>query len=288
MNSPESTNTFKPKQAITASVELYDELVGDGMEQLAKITIAQIPAIPAGAVIHDNGCGTGAATAAAIAACTNPEAQITIVGTDIDKGAVNLYSKRASDKSWPATCQQMDAQALTFPDGKFTHSIGNAMIFTLGTDGIDAAKEMYRTLQPGGICIINSFAITPTVGPIQAASRATRPSGTPVPREGLDKWSAEQSLRDVLEAGGFSKDKINVVREDVYTTTPVTLKHFSTMMWSFVGGTSKAGWLKTDEERWDEAILVLMEEFRKGDGFEELQGGGCRLKFVANIAIASK
>ena len=63
MNHPESKNTFVPKQAIAPTPELYDELVGDGMENLAKATVAAaFGSIPDSAVIHDNGCGTGAGT----------------------------------------------------------------------------------------------------------------------------------------------------------------------------------------------------------------------------------
>ena len=60
------------------------------------------------------------------------------------------------------------------------------------------------------------------------------------------------------------------------------------MLWSFIGGTSEAGWLKSDEESWDKAIEVIKEELSKTEGFKALDGGTAQLKFVANIAIATK
>ena len=42
----------------------------------------------------------------------------------------------------------MDANALSFPDETFTHSIGNAMVISTRNNGIDAVKEMHRTLKP--------------------------------------------------------------------------------------------------------------------------------------------
>lgn len=60
------------------------------------------------------------------------------------------------------------------------------------------------------------------------------------------------------------------------------------MAWSFIGGTSEVGWLQTDEERWDQAIGVVVEELRKSKGFMELDGGRCELEFIANIVIATK
>lgn len=189
MNSPESNNTFMPKQALLPSPTLFDNLVGDGMEQLAKTTLAQISAIPSGAIVHDNGCGTGAGTEAVIASLEDLAATLTIRGTDVNDDALNIYRMKAADRSWPAICQHMDAAALTFKDDTFTHSIGNALLFVLPNDGVDALREMRRTLRPGGIALVNSWAHTPTMEPIYIAAKATRPPGTPLPRQGLDKWS---------------------------------------------------------------------------------------------------
>jgi hypothetical protein len=65
----------------------------------------------------------------------------------------------------------------------------------------------------------------------------------------LEKWSAAEFVQYVVEKGGFEKDKITLTKADVYCTTP-ELTHFATMLWSFIGGTSEAGWLKSDEENW--------------------------------------
>ena len=71
-------------------------------------------------------------------------------------------------------------------------------------------------------------------------------------------------------------------------TVPADLRHLATMTWSFMGGTSSAGWLRQDEDKWDEAIEILMKEYKKGKGFKELDGVGCKLGFIADIAIATK
>ena len=60
------------------------------------------------------------------------------------------------------------------------------------------------------------------------------------------------------------------------------------MLWSFIRGTSEAGWLKSDEENWDKAIDVIKEELKMTEGFKALDGGRAQLKFVANIVIATK
>jgi ubiquinone/menaquinone biosynthesis C-methylase UbiE len=287
MNNPESDNEFVPKQALTPTPQLYHELVGDSMESLAKASLAQIPPIPTGSIIHDNGCGTGAGSAAVVEAISGSKAEVSIKGTDINEKTLEIYKSRAVNNNWPAEAMKMDSQKLSFADNTFFHSIGNALLFVLPNDGTDALKEMYRTLKPGGTVVVNSWAYVPNMEPLRTAAKLTRPPGTPLPRQGMEKWSSAEFLLDVVEKGGFEKDKVTLRKGEVYCTTP-ELTHFATMLWSFIGGTSEAGWLKSDEENWDQAIDVIKEELRKTEEFKALDGGRAQLKFVANIAIATK
>ncbi|TVY19245.1 hypothetical protein LARI1_G002584, partial [Lachnellula arida] len=143
----------------------------------------------------------------------------------------------------------------------FSHSIGNALVFVLPNDGIDALKESYRTLKPGELClrlqrptldnqvIVNSWTYVPNMKPLQTASEKTRPPETPFPRIGMLKWASADFLRD-----------------------------------SFIDGTSDVGWLNSDKENWDKAIEIIKEGLKKTGGYRALEG----LKFVANIAVATK
>lgn len=287
MNGPESENKFVPKQAVAPTPELYNELVGDCMEKLAKVSLDYIPSVPDNAVIHDNGCGTGAATAAIIEAILPASERVSIKGTDISDHALEIYNKQAKDRNWPAEGVHEDSNALTFSDGTFTHSIGNAFLFVLPNDGMNAIKETYRTLKPGGIAIFNSWAYVPNMEPLQVASKATRPVGTPLPRQGLDKWTRPEFLQSMIEKGGFEDNKITLATRDVYVTTS-EITRYTTMLWSFIGGTSVAGWLKSDEENWDTALKIVKEDLEKTKGYKALDGGRIQLRFVANIAIARK
>ncbi|TVY22559.1 Methyltransferase [Lachnellula hyalina] len=287
MNAPEGTSKFVPKQALAPTPQLYDELVGDSMEQLAKASLAQISPIPFGSVIHDNGCGTGAGTAAVVEAIAASKAEVSIKGTDINEKALEVYRKHAAENKWPAEAEQMDSLKLSIADNTFTLTIGNAFLFVLPNDGIDAVKEMYRTLKPGGKMLVNSWAYVPNMEPLQTAAKATRPPGTPLPREGMAKWAPADFVQNVVEKGGFEKDKIVMKKAEVYCTT-TELTHFATMLWSFIGGTSEVGWLESDEANWDKAINVVKEELAKTDGYKAIDGGRAQLKFVANIAIATK
>ncbi|KAK6715791.1 hypothetical protein SNK04_006746 [Fusarium graminearum] len=286
MNAPESDNPYAPKQALKPTPELYGELVGDGTEQLASTSISFIDfSSSSDAVIHDIGCGLGAVTAAVVAASSPINVKIT--GSDIDDNVLNLYREEISNNNWPAEAVKADATALTFADETFTHAIGNALLFVLPNDGIDAMKEMYRTLKPEGVAIVNSWAYTPTLPAIIAACEKTRPAGTPLPRQGLEKWESEDFLRSIVEKGGFQAEKVKMEKRDVFMTIG-ELNHFATMLWSFIGGTSSAGWLESDEENWDAAVDAVIEALKKSEVFEELEGGKNKIMFKAHVAVAKK
>ncbi|KAL1606260.1 hypothetical protein SLS60_003662 [Paraconiothyrium brasiliense] len=287
MNNPGSDKTFKPPQALAPTPQLYDELVGDGMENLAKATVAEILPINSGSVILDDGCGTGAGTTAVFDAVTD-KSNITIKGVDIHEGALEVYKKKAAEHQWPAEAIKADAAKLdSINDDTFTHVIGTAFLFVLPEDGVGSIKEIHRTLKPGGVAVFNSWAHVPNMDPLRVASAKTRPEGTPEIRGGMDKWEDSAFLRGVIEKGGFASDKITMTKRDVYVTA-TTIQRYATMLWSFIGGTTKAGWLESDAEKWDEAIEIVKAELRKADGFKELDDGRLRLKFVANIAVATK
>lgn len=135
--------------------------------------------------------------------------------------------------------------------------------------------------------ILNSWVCVPNMPPLQAAAKATHPPGIPLPRAGLERWSQADFLQSVVEQGGFQKDQITIYKGDVYITTS-ELDHYANMPWSFTGGTTFVGWLKSDEENWDEAIETVKQELMKMDGYTQLPGGKDQLKSLANIAIASK
>ncbi|KAM0344954.1 hypothetical protein ACHAPU_007088 [Fusarium lateritium] len=285
MNAPESDRKFSPKQALLPTPALYGEIVGDGMEQLAAVSLSCIEPLGSGVIVHDVGCGLGAATSAVVA---NYKSEgVLIKGSDINKDVVDAYCQNIAKNKWPAEGFEMDASALDFPDETFTLSVASAVMFVLPNDGIDAVKEMYRTLKPGGIAIVNSWAQTPTLPAIHAACAKTRPAGTPLPRQGLETWEDEDFLREVVIKGGFAPENVSIEKRDVYVTVG-HLERFATMIWSFIAGTTTAGWLESDEESWDAAVDAVVEGLTLTDGYEQLTDGKNKIMFKANVAVARK
>lgn len=287
MNAPEGKVSFVPKQALAPSPQLYDELVSDSMENLAKASLTLIPRVPSGATINDNGCGTGAATAAVVASLEGSPVSVAIKGNDINEDALKIYRKQAEEGGWPAEGVNTDSSHLSFADGTFDLTIGNALLFVLPNDGIDAVKEAYRTLKPGGQAIFNSWAYVPNMPPLEVAARETRPEGSPLPRAGLEKWTRAEFLQQVMRDGGFKQNQITVHQREVYTTV-AEIDRYANMLWSFIGGTTPVGWLESDEKNWDKAIEVIIRELKNTDGYREVEGGRSELKFIANIAVGTK
>ncbi|KAK8119949.1 S-adenosyl-L-methionine-dependent methyltransferase [Apiospora kogelbergensis] len=286
MNAPEGEVRFVPKQAIAPTPQLYDELVSDSMENLARASLVVAGPIKDGDVINDNGCGTGAGTAAVVEA-VDGDISISIKGNDINDDALAVYRKNAADDAWPAVGVHDDSNALHFGDGTFDLTIGNALLFVLPDDGVGAIKEVHRTLKPGGSAVFNSWKYVPNMPPLEAAAKATRPEGTPLPRAGLDKWSSAEFLQGIVEEGGFKTENITMHQAPVSVTTS-EVNRYANMLWSFIGGTTPVGWLKSDEDNWDKAIQVIKDELKKTEGYKEIEGGRLQLQFVANIVVAKK
>lgn len=287
MNAPEGKVKFVPKQALAPTPQLYDELVSDSMENLAKMSLTLIPRINSGAMINDNGCGTGAATAAVVTSLKGSAASVAVKGNDINEDALKIYRQRAKEGGWAAEGVNMDSNHLTFAADTFDLTIGNALLFVLPNDGIDAVQKAYHTLKPGGQAIFNSWAFVPNMPPLEVAAKETRPEGSPLPRAGLEKWTRVDFLHQVLRDGGFKQEQIKVHQREVYTTV-AEIHRYANMLWSFIGGTTPIGWLQSDQKNWDNAIKVIIRELKNTDGYREVDGGRSELKFIANIAVATK
>jgi ubiquinone/menaquinone biosynthesis C-methylase UbiE len=118
------------------------------------ILTSLLPPLPSDAVIHDNGCGTGAVTSAILAAHPSLTTHCT------DANAYMIESIK-----WPnVKAEVMRAQELTFPDSFFAYSLTTFVAANLD-DGPFAAGHLYRTLKPGGTAVVATWKSMPHDAP---------------------------------------------------------------------------------------------------------------------------
>jgi ubiquinone/menaquinone biosynthesis C-methylase UbiE len=261
------------------------ELMGDVTLQIAR-KIINIPHLAPGAIILDNGCGNGVVTQA-ITEIKSP-GEATIYATDLVPPMVAATAAIAASKGWTDSvkAEAMPAESLTFENDFFTESFNNFLIF-LVKDPEKAAAHIYRTLKPGGIAIVTTWASVAHHDAIIKASDETRGvDAFHAYKEGA-KWQSTDHLKSVLEGAGF-KD-IKITRKDA--VLPIeNLKRWAEVAWSFLGAPKgpAGGWVEKDEEMFEKAVEIVEREMRN-EAKVTLDGkGGASARMVAHIAVAKK
>ncbi|KAI0454243.1 S-adenosyl-L-methionine-dependent methyltransferase [Xylaria acuta] len=276
-----SSERFFPKQAVESDGALLKELQGDVTEAIAREVIKVVPQIKPGWVIHDNGCGYGSVTGEIIASST--PADIKIHSTD--KSANNLAQLRAKLKenpTWPVTAEEMNASTLTFPDNFFDLSVTNFVLIGLGDD-VGAAKHVLRTVKPGGTAVIGVWKETPWLQALKEAHRRTRSADAPLPLPlAVVGYNTEQ-LKRLLNEAGFKNTKY--VEKPAWVNMP-DLKRWSTIAWTYLC-TPVGGWTQADEDTWDQAIDVCVQELQNCNAYD-FKDGVHRVCMVATIAVTEK
>jgi SAM-dependent methyltransferase len=179
----------------------------------------------------------------------------------------------------------MRAQELTFPDDHFDFSFTNFVVADLDDPKI-VAQHLYRTLKLGGKAIVCTFAFRPHDEAIKAAHSATRGPNAKLGLAFDPEWLKEERLKDFMVAGGFEESKIHMSTCEVFEELK-DLRWWMAALWGYIGQRDN-GWKVQDEEKWDEAIDILVETMQKSPGVTTTSDGGALIKFVINISISTK
>ena len=277
---------FRPKQAmpLAHATEFVQAFNSQATRSIITYTLQSLlsPLSPA-SIIHDNGCGEGAVTSAIMD--THPAA-VTIHATDADPGMVAVVRNLAAERSWPVQTALSAAEALPYPADFFSLPFSAFVLPLTANGGLDAARELHRTLKPGGSAVISNWAVVPNFAAINAAHATSRAASLPPPPQfTAEQYSAQQ--HSLLTQAGFADSKVTLQTRPVEMETG-ELQHWAQAMWSRMGASS-AGRQRGDEERWDEAIAVIVSEMRKSDRFTAAEaGGGGQLRHDVHIAVAVK
>ncbi|KAF9732823.1 hypothetical protein PMIN02_011504 [Paraphaeosphaeria minitans] len=275
------SNTFTPKQCPPKSQAILETLQGDLTTQVAKHALTLIPPVSSESIVHDNACGAGPITTLIAESFTPAK----LHATDIHEAVVLTVAEKAKQHGWNfVETAVMDATELDFSDNTFTHSITN-----FGVQGVlqpqKAVAEIFRTLQPGKTAVLTAWASTPYSLAMEDASRATRNGeGTAHSVKFALHIYTALWIETLLKDSGFGS--VHVEQFPAYSLT-ANVKSWGEHLWGLIGA-PMGGWTQIDEENWDQAIAEVIRSLENNPDVEIKPDGGGVLKFVANVAVASK
>lgn len=274
--------SFAPKQAIKIDGAILQELQGTVTESVANELVSKhLPPFEDECVVHDNGCGYGVVTMAVMA--QNPPASIKIHATDINPIFLDqIRSTVKENPAWPVTVENMDAEKLSFDDNTFSHSI-TGFVFAILPDAVEAAKQIRRTVRPGGTAAVAVWDEVPWATAVENAHRKTRGDVPMGPF--MSKIVYQQSHLDkALKAAGW--EKIKYIRKEVWLSLGTDISRWATITWS-IGGVAAEGWTQKDEDEWDTAITTIVEDVKKNEWYR-FEDGIHKIRMVASVGIVQK
>ncbi|KAF2279254.1 S-adenosyl-L-methionine-dependent methyltransferase, partial [Westerdykella ornata] len=273
---------FAPKQARKPDAKLYSSLVKNTTTDVASYALDLLGPIESGAVVHDNGCGCLEATRALL---SKTAGDITIEATDIDPAMLARAKEIVQAEKWSTVrVHRMPAEQLSFPDSHFSHSISNILIFMTRNDGLDCAKEIFRTLKPGGKAAVTTWATMPHSKAVDDVHHALRGDEAALRFVMPERWWTASHLESVLRQGGFDRTEVKTCEVELRIDEG-ELRDQAEMIWS-LRGMPEGGWTSGDEENWDKAIDLLVERMKATS--HDKSAGGAVFKMVANVAICTK
>ncbi|HET8706906.1 MAG TPA: methyltransferase domain-containing protein [Pseudomonadales bacterium] len=133
----------------------YDLVLSKGMrEERFKRELIRQARIEPGQSVLDLGCGT--ATLTVMLKQAHPDANIT--GLDGDPAVLQIGRAKADTARVRLILDQGMAYDLPYPDGSFDRVVSSLMFHHLTTQQkLQAIKEVYRVLRPGGLFLIVDF-----------------------------------------------------------------------------------------------------------------------------------
>lgn len=202
----------KPASAVQffdSTAAQYEESTGGCTRELVAklLDLPQLSTLSAlGVHVLDNACGTGIVAEELAKRCAaNGAAFPTVSAVDAAQNMVDLAQKKfeGTEHAEKVTFQQMPGEKLDFSDDTFSHSITNLGILFFA-DGDAGAREIHRTLKPGGVAVVTSWAglsyLDEVIRPAQKSVRPDAPTyKLPIP----DTWFSVLHAQETFKKAGF-------------------------------------------------------------------------------------
>jgi ubiquinone/menaquinone biosynthesis C-methylase UbiE len=162
-------NTFKHNtHSLTMASKSFHDAHSNTYERMASYCTLNVarqflstlsPPISRSSYILDNACGTGIVTSL----IKNKYPWARIKSTDLAPGVIEVVQSKIAENKWEGVeTDILDVRGLkTLEDDTFTHVITN-FGFSPTPDDLEgpgkAAREMYRVLQKGGVCVVTTWS----------------------------------------------------------------------------------------------------------------------------------
>ncbi|OAL54523.1 S-adenosyl-L-methionine-dependent methyltransferase [Pyrenochaeta sp. DS3sAY3a] len=241
MASPEAQRTALEHFSTLAAN--YEATTGGCTRELARHLVDILPPVTPDSKILDNACGNGIVAQELL--YKNPSTTLDITATDGAAPMVALarHAILAINPDTKLTTEVMPGEALGFPDNSFSHSITNQGILFF-KDGDQGAREIYRTLQPGGTAIVTSWSKLGYLSPVHAAQQAVRPFDPLFRLPISDAWFTPAHLEKVLKDAGFTD--VTLHETSVWYAAPSVEAFTNGIVGLF--STISAGWSEGEKE----------------------------------------
>jgi len=233
-------------------INVYEHRIGHATRAIAShlpsLLSNKFPPNPNGdpPTILDNACGTGAVTDQLLKVL--PSARI-YASDAIPPMIESFKALRDTNEKWKKNIIDvavMDGQELRYEKNFFDIDIMNFGIFFF-PDPVKGAREVYRTLKPGGVAIITvwkEFGFKPILWEVQKRVNPVNPL-TELPL--MEPWTDGELLKTTMKEGGFADTDIEmkIIEERMWGTgledfQKVLLENFEAMVARSWSGEEKA------------------------------------------------
>ena len=266
--------------SFNSQASTYERRLGGSTRRVITYVVSLLDGLPSNPIFLDNACGPGFATVELLDAY--PDAHI--YAADVAPGMVSLVDNIVSSNHWSDRVETavMDGVSLHYDDELFDASITNFGIFFFA-DPIMGAREIYRTLKPGGKAVVTCWKEVPFLPILHAVQAIVKPGSIPIALPILDKWTKKETMETTLKEGGFGAVE-TYEKKVMWWNKGIdkAAKGFADNFVNMVGDQ----WTEGEKERILETTVQVLEE--QGKDLVVASEGMIGFHMVAWVAVATR
>lgn len=269
--------------AFNSVIDVYEHRIGHACRAVASHIPALLKTFPStGGILLDNACGTGAASEELLKKVPTANVFAADVAPPMVQGFKAVISRKPELQEKVKEVRLEDAQSLSFADGTFDISITNLGLFFL-PDPVAGAKQIYRTLKPGGMAVVTSwkeFGFKPILWEIQNQLKPANP----LPELPLmEPWCESAFTEKILKEGGFGQIDFTVVKEGLWGKDK---EDFKTVLLENFAALTSHNWTEEERSQLPAYISKIVDE--QQDKFCITDGSKVGVQMEAWVAVATK